>query len=1036
MPLLPPTVHERIARCGTEVALSGLVAGATAEVSVAGAVHTVVATGSRHSLTVAPLAAGDEVRARQDDGSGPTPWSPTVTVEDAAVPPTAPPQLPSEVGACSQCVHVRGMVPGCEVRLEVGGHDVGSGRADRVGEACVRVELERHHEETAQLTAHMVVCGTAGPEAATPIVPDPPLEAPGIGAPVYGCQRVVPLSGLRRGGKVRLETDSGTYLGWICSCWTAVNVAVLHALVTGERVRARQYWDSDPCKAEGPWSGWRQVVAPDEGIRPTVQEALVEGDQTIRVANQIPGGEIVVLIRDDPAAAAVRWGPRAAESQLEIMLAEPLRAGQQVAAEQRLCDHVEQSDWVTVRPPPAVVHPPVVVPPVHTCGGSVMVTGLHAGALVRLYQDGVPSGLAWAGSAPSVEVTPAAGLTEGAEVTARQWVGAVPSQPSAPVLVVTAEELHTPRVLPPVAVGDRQVVVSGVTPGALVSVRAGGVLVGERHAAESLVRVGVGPLGGAPVEAVTRLCDLDARSGRVEPITSPCATGPEAGSGHADLDYGTWLIPLRQQPGEPDDGGFSTRVRGRLYHPTDANGKLTPDVRNRPLVLIAHGLWSADEWDHSHLGYAWLAGHLARWGMFVHSIDLADINTKVWHTNDPHQFARAELILHTLDSLLTDSAYQGRFDRTRIGLVGHSMGGEAVVVASTLNQQRPDPYGIRGVVSFAPTRWRPDVDLSTGSYLQLHGSLDYLLGNSWATGAFAPFAGPRIYDHAWRHRTFAFVVGGRHQGWNPNWWNGTGGEAEGGNVISGSLTPEDHARIGRCLVNAFFQDSLFGRTEHRGFLEGFARPPSIAAYDVRLQHQSPHADVIDDFGDANPQFGFPAEVPPDKTVNRRGGRAEALGIAQADDWDDVEHVALARSVHDMRSTDLRWLQPTVVYESELPPLGTQPTDVLSLRVAQHFDEVAGDVDETWNAIGLDLDLLVELRVGGQTSAVRLGSGALVPYPAASARPLSVFRTVRLPLDAFTAVNPSLPLHAVVQVSVRLLGRPSGRVLVDDIEIAR
>jgi hypothetical protein len=63
------------------------------------------------------------------------------------------------------------------------------------------------------------------------------------------------------------------------------------------------------------------------------------------------------------------------------------------------------------------------------------------------------------------------------------------------------------------------------------------------------------------------------------------------------------------------------------------------------------------------------------------------------------------------------------------------------------------------------------------------------------------------------------------------------------------------------------------------------------------------------------------------------------------------------------------------------------TDVVSVRFAQHY------------------------RGGASVASVRLGSAAIVPYPASSAHPLSVLGTVRIPLDAFTAVNPALDTGA-------------------------
>ena len=55
-----------------------------------------------------------------------------------------------------------------------------------------------------------------------------------------------------------------------------------------------------------------------------------------------------------------------------------------------------------------------------------------------------------------------------------------------------------------------------------------------------------------------------------------------------------------------------------------------------------------------------------------------------------------------------------------------------------------------------------------------------------------------------------------------------------------------------------------------------------------------------------------------------------------------------------------------------------------------------------------------------------------PYP--GPQPYSVFRSVRVPMDAFTAVNPDLDLASLDALLFRFRGRPAGRVLIDDIEV--
>ena len=200
MPLLPPTVHGRLARCGTRVLVTGLVAGADVTLTVDGTDHNFVATGPQKSVVVPSLVGTTSVHVQQDDGSGPTGLSPAVVVEEVGLPPLARPQLPSQVGFCSQCVHVWGLVPGCEVLIVQEGNVVGDALANRHGNACVKVDLEMR-DETGILNARMVVCGQDGPLAATSIVPDSVTPKPVVNGTLYGCQRVVPISNAHPGSR-------------------------------------------------------------------------------------------------------------------------------------------------------------------------------------------------------------------------------------------------------------------------------------------------------------------------------------------------------------------------------------------------------------------------------------------------------------------------------------------------------------------------------------------------------------------------------------------------------------------------------------------------------------------------------------------------------------------------------------------------------------------------------------------------------------------------------------------------------------------
>ena len=73
---LAPTVHERLAQCGTSVYVDGLVTGSHVILSVGGVEYQFMATGGDASPEVPPLQAQAEVKAKQDAGSGFSPWYP------------------------------------------------------------------------------------------------------------------------------------------------------------------------------------------------------------------------------------------------------------------------------------------------------------------------------------------------------------------------------------------------------------------------------------------------------------------------------------------------------------------------------------------------------------------------------------------------------------------------------------------------------------------------------------------------------------------------------------------------------------------------------------------------------------------------------------------------------------------------------------------------------------------------------------------------------------------------------------------------
>ena len=96
MALLPPTVGERLAKCGTTVVVWGVVPGANVELRIDGATQNRVVNDSWTEFTVASLNANQQVTARQTLAPDPTSAdSPAVVVGDVQLPPPSPRLAPT-----------------------------------------------------------------------------------------------------------------------------------------------------------------------------------------------------------------------------------------------------------------------------------------------------------------------------------------------------------------------------------------------------------------------------------------------------------------------------------------------------------------------------------------------------------------------------------------------------------------------------------------------------------------------------------------------------------------------------------------------------------------------------------------------------------------------------------------------------------------------------------------------------------------------------------------------------------------------------
>jgi dienelactone hydrolase len=272
--------------------------------------------------------------------------------------------------------------------------------------------------------------------------------------------------------------------------------------------------------------------------------------------------------------------------------------------------------------------------------------------------------------------------------------------------------------------------------------------------------------------------------------------------------------------------GFDRRdfpVNGRVWYP-EGEGPF-------PLVLIVHGNHSMR--DYSDPGYGYLGELLASRGFILVSVDENFLNGDWTDNYRTENDARGWVLLEHLRvwrewNGSAENPFAGRVDLSRIAIMGHSRGGEAVAVAAAFNRltHYPDDatvtfdydFDIRGVVAIAPVdgQYRP-----ADQYTPL-GDVDYLLLHGSHDGDVSSFSG----DRTWKRITFSpespsfktslYIYRANHGQFNTVWGDSDWG-MPGGLMLNRAalLDAEDQRRIARVWIGAFLETVLHERTEYR-----------------------------------------------------------------------------------------------------------------------------------------------------------------------------------------------------------------------------
>lgn len=246
-----------------------------------------------------------------------------------------------------------------------------------------------------------------------------------------------------------------------------------------------------------------------------------------------------------------------------------------------------------------------------------------------------------------------------------------------------------------------------------------------------------------------------------------------------------------------------------------------------PLVLVVHGNHNMKEF--SDPGYQWLGELLASRGFILASIDENFLNGNLRGEND----ARGWMLLKHLEVFraLNDSAGKplfGKIDLSRIALMGHSRGGEAVAIAGAFNRlsHYPDDatirfdfnFAIRSLVAIAPVdgQYRPaeqPTPVADYNYLVIHGSHDgdvsSFMGLTQYNRVRFTRPGPEFKSAIWMHRA-------NHGQWNTTWNDKDNGPYSARALqLAALVSGEEQRRFGGVVISGFLEATLNGREAYR-----------------------------------------------------------------------------------------------------------------------------------------------------------------------------------------------------------------------------
>jgi hypothetical protein len=489
--------------------------------------------------------------------------------------------------------------------------------------------------------------------------------------------------------------------------------------------------------------------------------------------------------------------------------------------------------------------------------------------------------------------------------------------------------------------------------------------------------------------------------------------------------------------------GFDTTLYGVVRHPVQlGEGPF-------PLIVVLHGNhgncrsnindpfdYCVTTQDHdcndpsgvttpNAEGYIYFLETLAAQGYIAVSISGNAMNCR-----NGFIFQRAELMAEHLrawtdwnaaDAGETQTSFVGAVDLGRVGLVGHSRGGDAASNVPGVLEDNPIPgLEIRSIFAIAPTDFH-DVEVPEADFAVLLPGCDRDV---------EPLSGMNHYDRSIElddgaRRAQVFVLGMNHNFFNEQWqiseWDLFG------NPNDPFCTPEDdplklaQTRTLEALLGSWFEQTLAQVGTPEPFMQATA--PSPSSFDLwaedtlqmRWSYSGGPRVMIDDF-----------LAPQAPLLNTLGGPNSF------DDWFLFE-ACFEQGCdpffnHVKRVARLLWQLPAEPMASfDLQGYDASGQDALAMRVVSRRSTLNVGLEEN--------DFFVRLGDGsGNVAEVLLSDAKPLHHLYPHSDPLEVLETFNLPLAWFEAAEPMLDLSDLETLEFDMTATgEDGSVIVSDIE---